>query len=403
LRVGCAVIATIALVAAATLLSGESTVSTPSSCLICGDRGVADALLNVTLFAPFGAALAFARVRPWRIVLAGFALSVLVELLQLYIPGRDPSYGDLLFNTAGAGMGAAIPFLLSRWRLVARAQTGAWAAGWAAFACLVITGSALLLQPSLPRLIYYGQWTPEFGNSERYLGRVTSAKIGDLRVRNIAIRRSDELRTRLLAGDLLRIAVIAGPRPQWNSPVFNIYDDRRHEVLSITAQGSDLLLRYRMKASRLRLDQPSFLLRDALANVGASAPWSVDLRLIDGGICARTESASGCPLGFTVSRGWSVLLHTTFPRGVERLLDLLWLAALFLPAGTYINRPRTAILAGLVCVVGLMAANALAGLLPIGLVDVGAALCGMAAGAAIRWRVSQWRIREQHPSFPPTN
>jgi hypothetical protein len=401
LRIAWAVTATIAAIAGATLLPGEPTVSASSNCVICGDRGVADALLNLTLFAPFGAVLAFARVRPWRIVLAGLALSAMVELLQMYMPGRDPSAGDLIFNATGAALGAGVPFLFAHWRHGTPARAGAGAAASAVFACLVITGSALLLHPSLPRLTYYGQWTPEFGNSEQYLGHVVSASIGDLRVRNQAIRRSVELRARLLAGDVLRITAVAGPRPQWNSPVFNIYDDRQHEVLSIMAQGPDLLIRYRMKATRFRLDQPSFLVRGGLANVGATAPWSLDLRLIDGGICARTQSASGCPLGFTVSRGWSVLLHTTFPRGVERLLDLLWLAALFLPAGTYINRRRTAILAGLICVSGLMAANALAGLLPIGLVDVGAALGGMAAGAAIRWRVSLRRIRDPHPSFPP--
>ena len=402
MRVAFALVAAIALIAAATLLPGEQTVSTPSSCLICGDRGAADALLNLTLFAPLGAALAFARVRAARIVLAGFALSALVELLQLYIPGRDPSYGDLLFNTAGAGLGASVPILLSRWRMVAPAKMTAWATGLATVAILLIAGSAWLLHPSLPRLKYYGQWTPEFGNSERYLGRVTSARIGDLRVRNQEIRRSEALRARLLAGDVLRITVIAGPRPQWNSPVFNIYDDRQHEVVSVTARGSDLLIGYRMKASRLRLDQPAFLVRGALANVGAGMPWWLEIRLLRGGICAFTEARSACPLGSTLSRGWSVLLHTIFPRGVERLLDLLWFALLFLPAGSYINRPGTAVLPVLVCLAGLAAANALAGLLPIGLIDVVAALGGMAAGAAIR-RVSLRQTREQHPNFPPAN
>lgn len=403
MRVIFALVATIALIAAATLLPGEATFNAPSSCLICGQRGVADALLNLTLFAPFGAALAFARVRLWRILFAGFALSALVELLQLYLPGRDPSYGDLLFNTVGAAMGAAGPVLSSRWRLVAPGYTGAWAAGAAFFACLVVTASALLLQPSLPRLTYYGQWTPEFGDREQYLGRVTNATIGDLRVRNQAIRRSAELRARLLRGDVLRITASAGPSPQWNAPVFNIYDDRQHEVLSITAQGSDLLIRYRMRASRLLLDQPAFLVRGALDRVGPGMPWSLDVRLLDGGICAFTEAGAACPLGFTLSRGWSVLLHTTFPRGVERMLDLLWLAALFLPAGTFIGRPRTAVLPTMVCVAGLVAANAFAELLPISVIEVIAALAGMAAGALIRWRAWPRPGQQQHPSSPPTD
>jgi len=72
-----------------------------------------DAILNVLIYAPFGfaAALTFRR-RQSRVVTAaattasGFLFSVSMELLQVYVPGRDPSLADVLTNTIGSAAGA---------------------------------------------------------------------------------------------------------------------------------------------------------------------------------------------------------------------------------------------------------------------------------------------------------
>ena len=80
---------------------------TPFSCLVCGEHGGADVLLNLLLFAPMAAGL---RLFGWswrRCVAACAALSMTVELLQFTaLPGRDASLSDLLTNTAGGAMGA---------------------------------------------------------------------------------------------------------------------------------------------------------------------------------------------------------------------------------------------------------------------------------------------------------
>lgn len=401
MRIALSAIASLVLIVVATLMPGDPGVATYSNCLICGDRGLADAILNLALFVPLGAALAFGRIRTPRILLAGMAVSMAVELLQLYIPGRDPSAGDLLFNTLGAALGAGAPSLLAHWRSVSGARADWWAAIWACAAAVIVLSSALLLAPALPRQVYYGQWTPDFANTERYRGRVVSAHIGDIRIRNGAIKRSEELRSQLLGGDMVRVRVIAGPSRQRNSPVFNIYDDTQHEVLSIIAEDEDLVIRYRMRATRLRLDQPTFTLRGALASVQPNGSWSLDLRLIDGGVCARVDELTECPLGFSAARGWSVLLHTLFPRWLETLLDVLWLAVLFIPAGSFILTRRAAVLPALLCVAGLLAANALGGLFPLRIYEVLAGLGGLLAGAAIRARVHSPTTRS-HPSSLPS-
>ncbi|MDX2268453.1 MAG: VanZ family protein [Bryobacter sp.] len=89
----------------------------------------ADSILNLLAYLPLGflAAPRFAH----RTLLLGFALSALVECLQVYLPGRHPSLRDLLLNTLGTALGLLLfrrlsvrfpqlslsPVLLSAWAL----------------------------------------------------------------------------------------------------------------------------------------------------------------------------------------------------------------------------------------------------------------------------------------------
>src|SRR5207247_7607868 len=92
------------------------------SCVVCSDRGTADVLVNILLFLPFGAALAAAGVPVSRCVLGGALVSAGVEFAQLYLPGRDPSLGDVVSNTVGSGLGVVLVTTAPRWMLPA----GAW-------------------------------------------------------------------------------------------------------------------------------------------------------------------------------------------------------------------------------------------------------------------------------------
>jgi VanZ family protein len=74
-----------------------------------------DAVVNVALYVPLGmsAALAFRRQIYLPIVL-GFLLSVSVELLQLFEPGRDSSAMDVVTNVAGTVAGVMLALLFER-------------------------------------------------------------------------------------------------------------------------------------------------------------------------------------------------------------------------------------------------------------------------------------------------
>lgn len=125
-------------------------------CLLCGRAAVADGLANIALFLPLGIALALLNHAPRRALLLAASLSLAVELAQFWIPGRDPSLSDLIFNTLGAGLGGGMVRLAPRWgwpgvRAASRLSLLAAVVAGAVFA---LTG--LLLMPSLPDTAYFG-------------------------------------------------------------------------------------------------------------------------------------------------------------------------------------------------------------------------------------------------------
>lgn len=76
-----------------------------------------DVIINIAGFIPFGffCACLLVRIRKFGIaaiytitVFSGLALSLLIELLQIYLPGRDSSMTDLICNIVGTVMGLII-------------------------------------------------------------------------------------------------------------------------------------------------------------------------------------------------------------------------------------------------------------------------------------------------------
>jgi hypothetical protein len=76
-----------------------------------------DVLLNVVgnslAFLPLGATLCLLGFRFRTTVLVAFAISMLIEVTQLFVPGRTTSTDDVLLNTFGALLGHA---LVRPWR-----------------------------------------------------------------------------------------------------------------------------------------------------------------------------------------------------------------------------------------------------------------------------------------------
>jgi VanZ family protein len=83
--------------------------------------GGADALGNIALFMPWGIGGIFAwRVTRWRAVVmvafGGLLLATTCQLMQLFVPVRDPNLSDVFWNMVGVGLGIGLALVLQRGR-----------------------------------------------------------------------------------------------------------------------------------------------------------------------------------------------------------------------------------------------------------------------------------------------
>ena len=80
-----------------------------------GGRWLSDGILNLCLFVPFGMVLGWKARSLAKVVFCGVLLSTIVELAQMWIPGRDPALSDILANTIGTTVGALIGLRPNAW------------------------------------------------------------------------------------------------------------------------------------------------------------------------------------------------------------------------------------------------------------------------------------------------
>ncbi len=71
---------------------------------------------NIALFVPFGVlvAVAWPALQAWKVVAAGAATSILIELVQIALPTRYPTVSDVIANTLGAAVGCGAAWWLRR-------------------------------------------------------------------------------------------------------------------------------------------------------------------------------------------------------------------------------------------------------------------------------------------------
>jgi hypothetical protein len=368
----------------ATLTPGKDG-APPSLCIVCGDLGVADVINNLLLFAPLGATLVAAGVRLPLALASAVLLSASVEALQIsLVPGRDASLGDVLFDTVGAGIGALAWTALARLRAHPSAPA-AWrlAIASAALPVLVVTATGVLVRPSWPPSDYYAQWNAQFGNMEQYRGHVVAADLAGTPLPSARLPDGAALRARVFAGAAVRIRFVAGPPPVRLAPIFSMSDGRRRRFLLVGTRGNELTFFTRLRSADLRLVQPPLVWPRALAaNEGDTL--SLRVRWTPRGWCLDVGTASRCPMRYGVGRGWAFLLPVPDGHRRARVLDGLWMLALFGGAGYWSRGARGAALAagGVLAVTWLVPLAA--GLQPAGRVEWAGILAGLAVGATLR-------------------
>lgn len=370
-----------AVVLAVTLLPGRPSPASPGgACLVCGHFAATDFLLNVALFVPLGFAPALRRRWPalglW-LALAG--LSGAIEAVQLLLPGRYSSLSDVVANAAGAGLGILLARSRGRWLPGGGAPVApAFRVAAGGAAGLAFLATALVLQPSLPRSTWYGQWAPELGHYETYGGEVREVRIGDRPLPPARLAARESVRSELRAGVPVEVAFAGGPAPDGVAPVFAIYDDGQREVLMVGADGGDLVLRVRRRAADLRLKAPQVRLPGAAPEPGREAVARAALR--DGTACLESGPAGTCDALAAPGRGWSLLFGPA-PRSLPaRGLDAAFAALLLVPLGLWWRRDRAGLAGAGLAAAGVALATFAGG---AGLGDLLAGLGGGAAGMGL--------------------
>jgi hypothetical protein len=323
----------LAAIAWATLTPNPETGAWPLiSCMLCGPRGLADALLNVVLFVPLGmvAAMGGAGVA----VAAGGLLSMAVEAAQSLIPGRHPSPGDILFNTLGAAVGFGLLAARRWWLTPGRRGGNRLALLWA----LAVGGGVFLtgwlLAPVAPEPPYSVSWRPSLREMPVYPGRVLSAWLGPESLGPWTHPGTPQLRDFLGSSGPVRAWVILGDPPDRLSPLVTIHDPQGDEILLLGIDGEDLVVRRQVRANRWRMDVPELRARDALA--GRAVGDTVFLSAVQAlsGQCFGVDQDNFCGIGATAADGWRLLyLGAARGRVAIEVLGWLWLAGLVLPIG----------------------------------------------------------------------
>ena len=384
-------VAWIAVVAALTL-TGQTQVGAahPSLCMICGSRGMADAVLNFLLFVPLGLLLASPTNPVRRAFLSGLAFSLLIETAQFVLPGRDPTLRDVLANALGAGCGGLLASASKvgyrRFRPLAATAIG------------IATGTAVLLggwlmTVDLPDLTYWGQTAPRLGHLESFSGRVASAWLNGRVWRTGRIPQGSPVYEELRQDWTIRATLVLGNRVTGLAPVLSVFDDREREILLLGVDGSDLVLRERTKATGFRLDQPDVRLHDGLlAHADGDSVVIVAARR-GAQRCLGVEEELHCGLGVTPGRLWGLFLYPLgISHGARTLFDMIFVAAAFFAIGFTSARVGLTALNG-VLVVSLSALGVMLGpLTPSPPAEVLSALVGLVVGLAVA-RIT-WRAEE---------
>ncbi len=359
--------------------------NTSFACLICGERGLADALLNILLFVPLGMALSSRGVRTALATAVG--LSCFIELAQHFIPGRHSNLADVLFNTAGGGVGLIAVHLGVRWTRPDPPTAARLSLGAATTTATVFTITGLALEPSFPPTTYFGQWTPNLGNLEWYRGRVIHAALGPVEVPPWQLPSAERFSFLLLNGTPLSIQALAGPPVPSLAPLVSVYEIRRREILLVGPDRDDLLLRYRTRAAALRLDQPDYRIHRALRGLAPGDTMDIQLQRSGGAFVMSVNEGSAARLGPTLGSGWALLIYPeALPYWVRKSLNPIWIALWFVPLGFCFRRRRRSVVAAAVAFGALLTVPALTAPLPTPLIEMAGAAVGFIGGVSLSHR-----------------
>lgn len=332
----------------------------PVTCLVCGGQGAQDVFQNIIMLLPLGLALGLAGVRPLKAALGAFALALLVEVLQYtVVSGRDASLSDVLTNTTGAALGAALaPHLPTALRPGRRAASRLAGAGIALWAAAWLFG-AWAVEGSVGAGSWRGRFPGDLPDAPTLSGEAISASIGAAPLGLVPRSLPVEVEQAFARDSFeLDVHVRPGPPVAWRENVVTIIDVREDAgdannnlVLVLNRVRARALLSFRINAATVRLRTPSFNLGTAF-DVPPGGDVTLAVSRSRGTLRAAAERG-GRSLVTEYRIGpellWGVLAPRTPQPGLPwRLESFLWASALLAVAGYWAGRARSARIIALV-------------------------------------------------------
>ncbi|MBA3316922.1 MAG: VanZ family protein [Gemmatimonadales bacterium] len=338
------------------------TALTPLLCLVCGDHGGSDVLLNLLLFAPMAAGL---RLSGWswrRVVLTSATLSFSVELLQYFVvPGRDASLSDLLTNSTGSAAAAALAPHLGRLLAPGPALARRFFLGSIALWLAVLCSSAIVMMPWTPSGRPRNDCTRSPGKADRFSGTVRSVVLnGTALPCDAEVPRSLPLMAAVKRGDVeLEVATLSGSATGGRAVIHTLRVPRA-ALLVLAQQGRSAVFSAPTRGLRLRLYSPILRLPKAFPP-RPGVPVRLEAGIQDRQMWLSSSHAGErrtARLALSPSHGWSAIL----PWGMElghrlRLFTALWIGGLLFPAAYWAGFVRQPVRAW-----GGIAASLVAGL-----------------------------------------
>ena len=366
---------------------------TPLLCLVCGESGAADVVLNLLLFMPLAAGLTLLG-WPWRRVVAVCALlSLEVETLQFVAhTGRDGSLSDLLTNTTGGALGAALAqrleLLLAPGPVLAPRFSAAAAAAW--LGILVFT--AVSMRPWAPAGRLRNQCTSSYPTSEIFSGTAQVMMLNGVPLSCDQDLARGEIRREMQRGDISLQTVATAGNPSLDRRVIHLVRTPRTSLVVLVQQGRTAVFQAPTLAGAFRFFVPAVRLPHAFP----SRPGG--LVQLDAGTDGRRLRLSvvhdgghrQVELPLSPSYGWTLLFPIPIGPGAGlRIMAALWLGGLIVPAAYWAGRgARPGAMLGVlggVAIAGLGLVPALAGFDRVYWSD----WLGTGAGVAAGWALSQ--------------
>jgi hypothetical protein len=379
----------LALIVAATLTSGGrgESVRWSIGCVICSETWLADAISNVALFAPFGAALTWARAPVGRAALIGSAAALTVELLQYAgLPsGRTPAVLDWLTNSMGTALGVAVVALWQRLANPSLPIARGLACVWTVVICMVFGGVSFALAPDTSRVGVSGDaltsnlpFTPGYGWFEGFADSavvngvlvphrgtgpvIVATSPTELMTASVRVRGRDS-RTAIVpilyAHDVATrdarvekwLATLG--RRRVGSALLPAQETARRvrgmAHLIIAQRGNDATMQSTLRAYRLGLVAPTLAVStvssNSLRNFTDSLTFDLAATVTRRAWSLSVKSSVGqkrtATLLLTPALGWALVQSVVGLDSVlASVLTMLWLLAWFAPLGHWIARAK---------------------------------------------------------------